>query len=127
MRELVFALCSLTILGCQMTGSDDIKTEPELVTEDRPMAWFLANPVERVIEVHNTEQVFGLIALNRRGYFYPKVGMARAPLKMNEGCKTWLLKASNDVVSSEQEKENMSKLQAFATKFNMAMENKCLP
>ncbi|WP_158678275.1 hypothetical protein [Pseudoalteromonas sp. T1lg23B] len=87
----------------------------------------MKHSLEQVLEAHEAEQSFGLIALNRRGYFYPKVGMARKPLPLKEGCQTWLLSASNDVVNSDKEREQMASLQSFAAKFNIAMESKCLP
>ncbi|BBN83517.1 hypothetical protein PA25_35020 [Pseudoalteromonas sp. A25] len=122
----LLALCLLS--GCEMVAKDQPSPLPTaLVNEQRALEWFVDNPVEQVIKAHEAEQVFGLIALNRRGYFYPKVGMARGPLSLREGCQTWLIAASDDVLKSDSEREKAAALQAFAAKFNMHMESKCLP
>ncbi|CAM4202622.1 hypothetical protein [Pseudoalteromonas byunsanensis] len=129
MRSLCMSLliCAL-MLGCEMiqTASNS-GSEVPLVNADRSMDWFMAHSLEQVLEAHEAKQSFGLIALNRRGYFYPKVGMARKPLPLKEGCQTWLLSASNDVIKNDSQREQMANLQSFAAKFNIAMESKCLP
>ncbi|MBD1583010.1 hypothetical protein [Pseudoalteromonas sp. S16_S37] len=129
MRSLMIGLLALGILsGCEMvTNSEPSKPASELVNIDRPLEWFVNTSVEQVIKAHEAQQIFGLIALNRRGHFYPKIGMARGPLTLKAGCQTWLISASNDVVTNDSEREQAAAMQAFAAKFNMHMESKCLP
>ncbi|MCF6436648.1 hypothetical protein [Pseudoalteromonas sp. MMG022] len=128
MRSLYMALLLSGLFGCQsVSDTPDKQNELLLVNADRSMQWFMTHSLEQVLEAHEAQQSFGFIALNRRGYFYPKIGMARKPLPLKDGCQTWLLSASNDVVKSDSEREKMANLQAFAAKFNVAMESKCLP
>ncbi|NOU50017.1 hypothetical protein HG263_05630 [Pseudoalteromonas sp. JBTF-M23] len=129
MRSLMVGLLAVsTLSSCEMvTDSEQNKPVSSLVNAQRTMDWFVSTSVEQVIEAHEAQQIFGLIALNRRGYFYPKVGMARGPLNLKTGCQTWLIAASNDVLNNDSEREQAAALQAFAAKFNMHMESKCLP
>ncbi|MBQ4850869.1 hypothetical protein [Pseudoalteromonas sp. MMG012] len=112
--------------GCVVTNSTDKSAKPELVNELRALAWFDEQRVEEVIQLHQQQKVYGLIALNRRGYFYPKIGMSRKPLKLKAGCMTWLLSSSSDVITSDSNKELRVSQQKFSSRFNEAMAPNCL-
>ncbi|MBQ4864272.1 hypothetical protein J8L98_21510 [Pseudoalteromonas sp. MMG013] len=108
------------------TNSTDKSATPELVNELRALAWFGEQRVEEVIQLHQQQKVYGLIALNRRGYFYPKIGMSRKPLKLKAGCMTWLLSSSSDVITSDSNKDLRVSQQKFSSRFNEAMAPNCL-
>ncbi|CAH9050104.1 hypothetical protein PSECIP111951_00121 [Pseudoalteromonas holothuriae] len=128
MHSLFMSLFFVLALTSCKTMVDDKSGKPtQLVNANQPLQWFIDNSVEQVIAAHEKAQTFGLIALNRRGHFYPKIGMSKGPLILKSGCQTWLVSASNDVVSNESEREKMASLQGFAAKFNMSMESRCLP
>ncbi|WP_192509938.1 hypothetical protein [Pseudoalteromonas aurantia] len=112
--------------GCVATNSTDKSATPELVNELRALTWFGEQRVEEVIQLHQQQKVYGLIALNRRGYFYPKIGMSRKPLKLKAGCMTWLLSSSSDVITSDSNKDLRVSQQKFSSRFNEAMAPNCL-
>ncbi|KAF7764363.1 hypothetical protein PCIT_b0345 [Pseudoalteromonas citrea] len=121
---LPFYVCLLT--GCAASGPASKSTVPELVNESRPLVWFSEQNIDDVLLLHEQEQSLGLIALSRRGYFYPKIGMARKPLSLQDNCVTWLLASSSDIVNDKQAKVLQAAQQQFAAKFNTAMAPKCL-
>ncbi|TMO56846.1 hypothetical protein [Pseudoalteromonas aurantia] len=121
---LSFYMCLLA--GCAASGPADKNTVPELVNENRPLIWFSERNVDEVLSLHRQQQSLGLIALSRRGYFYPKIGMARKPLTLQDKCVTWLLASSSDIVNDKRGKALMAAQQQFAAKFNMAMAPNCL-
>jgi hypothetical protein len=126
MFKSIFLFYTCLLAGCALSGSDNKNRLPELVNESRSLKWFSEHNVDEVLSLHQKEQYLGLIALSRRGYFYPKIGMTNKPLKLKANCVTWLLGNSSDVVKNYQMKILHTTQQQFAAKFNTVMAPKCL-
>lgn len=121
---IAFILSILT--GCYVTRSGDYSAPDKMINADKPLRWFNEHNVDIVLSHHQSQQVYGLIALNRRGYFYPNIKSTREPLKLKAGCVTWLLNSSSDALKNPEDKKLAAAQQQFASRFNEAMVPFCL-
>lgn len=128
-KLVVATLGGLSLLSACASQTNDpssLVEQQDLIPDQPNMEWFTDKSVGSVIDAQLAANKLGLIAVNRRGYYYPNVGYSKQAKTLKSGCQTWLVSGTSDALKNEQQKQQQQQLSAFAKTFNAAMQAKCL-